>query len=206
MKFVGAGWSGNARQGFQFNPVEPPAEPTGAVTPTGACCDDCNACSVTTESDCSGTWFGPGTTCSPSPCPCDRFNVAIRFQFSSTNLPADGLADFTKNSNPLTATLGECFQVENWNNSEFMTYHCTLPGALEAVTFNFIDYSLQCVVGIGWLLDIDWTGGTLVCLRNFAFQPSDLLGPDPTGTHVYTLDAFGGEWHFIITVDITPYP
>ena len=39
-----------------------------AVTPTGACCDAVGNCTLTTQSQCSGTWFA-GVLCTPDPCP-----------------------------------------------------------------------------------------------------------------------------------------
>ncbi len=35
---------------------------------TGACCDEENNCTITTESDCEGTFQGVGTACDPNPC------------------------------------------------------------------------------------------------------------------------------------------
>ncbi len=40
-----------------------------APPPQGACCDSQLNCTVTTEAGCVGTWYGAGTTCTPTPCP-----------------------------------------------------------------------------------------------------------------------------------------
>lgn len=78
IKIVGAGWSGNARLGFSFDAMEPGAGGGASggegEPPTGACCIGSN-CSITTFGDCinnGGTWFGPGTLCTPNLCgiPC----------------------------------------------------------------------------------------------------------------------------------------
>ncbi|MCK4340219.1 MAG: S8 family serine peptidase [Phycisphaerae bacterium] len=37
--------------------------------PEGACCFADGSCLVQTQSDCSATWLGAGTTCLPNPCP-----------------------------------------------------------------------------------------------------------------------------------------
>jgi hypothetical protein len=39
-----------------------------AAAPTGACCDATGLCSITEEAACQGIFYGPGTTCDPSPC------------------------------------------------------------------------------------------------------------------------------------------
>ena len=38
----------------------------------GACCQTDGNCAVTQQADCTGTWQGLGTTCSPNPCPQPR--------------------------------------------------------------------------------------------------------------------------------------
>lgn len=40
------------------------------TTPTGACCDSANVCSITTKNACVGTYCGDGTTCTTGRCPC----------------------------------------------------------------------------------------------------------------------------------------
>jgi len=41
----------------------------GSVPPTGACCQSDGSCLVTTAADCTATYHGDGTTCTPNPCP-----------------------------------------------------------------------------------------------------------------------------------------
>ncbi len=47
--------------------------PAVAADITGACCLHDGSCLVLTQSDClaqQGVWEGPGTSCTPNPCPC----------------------------------------------------------------------------------------------------------------------------------------
>jgi hypothetical protein len=42
----------------------------GTCEPTGACCDlQTGACTITTQTQCSGQYMGDGTVCNPNPCP-----------------------------------------------------------------------------------------------------------------------------------------
>lgn len=72
VKIVGSQgeWSGDARQGFMFNPK--PIIPTTTITSaTGACCFDDGTCAVETQAQCfldGGTYQGDGTGCFPNPC------------------------------------------------------------------------------------------------------------------------------------------
>lgn len=76
LQIVGAGWTGNSRQGFQFNPESGRAGfAGGGATPTpttsGACCPTEGDCFVATQSICEaggGTYQGDDTTCDPDPC------------------------------------------------------------------------------------------------------------------------------------------
>jgi formylglycine-generating enzyme required for sulfatase activity len=72
----------------------------------GACCQPNGSCAVTWQADCTGTWHGVGTTCTPTPCPlvngdlnCDHivdlndipyFTGALLGEYSGCQL---GLAD-----------------------------------------------------------------------------------------------------------------
>lgn len=76
VRIVGAGWSGDARRGFQFNPVQASFSPSGTTppppTPSGACCPEEGDCFISTQSVCEGgggTYQGDDTTCEPDPCP-----------------------------------------------------------------------------------------------------------------------------------------
>ncbi len=42
--------------------------PIPPVVTTGACCDEFNDCTITTEAGCSGAFQGVGTVCDPNPC------------------------------------------------------------------------------------------------------------------------------------------
>ncbi len=72
-KIVGAGgeWSGNARQGFMFNPRPRSPSETTVIT-SGACCPEEGDCFISTQVVCEGgggTYQGDDTTCDPDPCP-----------------------------------------------------------------------------------------------------------------------------------------
>jgi len=71
-KIIGAGgeWSGNARQGFAFNPTPKGVSPSGPPAPTGICCVGYD-CSVTIEADCDGIWV-EGFLCEEVKC-CDPY-------------------------------------------------------------------------------------------------------------------------------------
>lgn len=79
LRIVGVGWSGNSRQGFQFNPesgLAGAAPNGGGTTPTtsGACCPVEGDCFIATQSICEaggGTYQGDDTTCDPDPCACN---------------------------------------------------------------------------------------------------------------------------------------
>ncbi len=60
---------GNAWQGYALN--VPSCEAQQVSSRRGACCSGLNShdCTITTESDCDGIYFGDGSTCDPTPCP-----------------------------------------------------------------------------------------------------------------------------------------
>lgn len=77
LRIRGEGWSGNARQGFEYNPREIEPEKAraftpggGLPTPTGGCCRE-DVCTVETQESCEsdgGEYQGDGTDCEPNPC------------------------------------------------------------------------------------------------------------------------------------------
>lgn len=68
-----------------------------AALPDGACCLASGACTITTEPGCGGVWQGPGTGCTPNPCPqppgndhCDSaISVSVPSTTSGTTVAAD---------------------------------------------------------------------------------------------------------------------
>ena len=44
-------------------------ETVNCQVPTGACCDEVGNCTITTQTDCQGTYLGDGTDCDPNDCP-----------------------------------------------------------------------------------------------------------------------------------------
>src|SRR5213075_2316642 len=74
MQITGLGWSGDARKGFIFNPIDTGGACFGSEGPptefTGACCIG-ESCSILSAADCAdagGEYQGDFTVCFPNPC------------------------------------------------------------------------------------------------------------------------------------------
>ena len=83
--------------------------------PLGACCEAPSSCFLTTDVDCQGAWFGPGSLCAPDPCVTGEM-TAYRpqhgvgyFPFSKTAVP---------DSDEESATLGPGIRINSPGDSD----------------------------------------------------------------------------------------
>ena len=155
LRIVGEGWSGSARQGFQFNPGPAILAALGGGTPpppaTGACCVD-EVCSITTVGGCmnsGGTYQGDDTTCDPNPCTtpatgacCDGEDCSITTEEDCTGEYQGD--DTTCDPNPCELpSCGACgFDAFDGSGRKFLT-STAVVSATEDHTFNHchLDFS-----------------------------------------------------------------
>lgn len=68
-----------------------------AALPDGACCAANGSCSITNQPDCAGVWQGPGSGCTPNPCPQppanDHCDQAVAVAVPSTTPGTTAAAD-----------------------------------------------------------------------------------------------------------------
>lgn len=169
MRIVGSRgeWSGNARQGFMFNPQQGGGSAGGGgVTPaTGACCFPDGTCSVETLGQClldGGIYQGDGTTCTPNPCSsCCACPVTFEvdtIEFGSYGLDCGFPGCINTPDGTLSCSPSGC-SVSGCSNTFDINLCCGgISGTVGSVTFEF---SLSCV-GTTWDL-VMTTSFSLVC-------------------------------------------
>jgi hypothetical protein len=162
------------------------------LPPTGACCAPSGACTVTTQTACTGVWQGENTVCIPNPCPTPGHHCDISWPYLEEGEPACG-DNYVDNYN------GGC-------NSTPVIWQTLLP--LEGDCARVCGLSCTYLSGGGSNRDTDWylavgCGGTVTytMTADFPFMQALVTGVDCAGL-VYSYNLGNPYESWTLTADV----